>query len=331
MAIVGIVAVLHLWVFAALALMKPVQPEPKPMSVSFVSRSAEVAGGAEAVQQDQSGELVAATAQANPPTEPASPDELPTITNIDETLVSPDQPDMNAPDQQPVNQPSLAADQSSSQGAADSAAQTLPSTQPKAMVETDDQLINLDVLNAVNSTLQKQSGAQREVDRALEQISSAGSKKPVNSDLAANLGADDEQQPTQSVGQIASKNSNPFPGIDTACPAFLHQLPASEQYELVGSGCTSGQVQGCELKFDQVGVKNFPAFDAQSGIFQGEAVLSFTVDAKGNPGEVELLAATTRSMARSALQFLATSQFVPLKDSSRCGPYALPVRFSLYD
>ena len=199
------------------------------------------------------------------------------------------------------------------------------------MVETDDQLINLDVLNAVNSTLQKQSGAQREVDRALEQISSAGSKKPVNSDLAANLGADDEQQPTQSGGQIASKNSNPFPGIDTACPAFLHQLPASEQYELVGSGCTSGQVQGCELKFDQVGVKNFPAFDAQSGIFQGEAVLSFTVDAKGNPGEVELLAATTRSMARSALQFLATSQFVPLKDSSRCGPYALPVRFSLYD
>ena len=183
----------------------------------------------------------------------------------------------------------------------------------------------------MNSTLQKQSGAQREVDRALEQISSAGSKKPVNSDLAANLGADDEQQPTQSVGQIASKNSNPFPGIDTACPAFLHQLPASEQYELVGSGCTSGQVQGCELKFDQVGVKNFPAFDAQSGIFQGEAVLSFTVDAKGNPGEVELLAATTRSMARSALQFLATSQFVPLKDSSRCGPYALPVRFSLYD
>ncbi len=325
MAIVGIVAVLHLWVFAALALMKPVQPEPKPMSVSFVSRSAEVAGaagGAEAVQQDQSGESVAATAQANPPTEPASPDELPTITNIDETLVSPDQPDMNAPDQQPVNEPLLAAD---------SAAQTSPGTQPKAMVETDDQLINLDVLNAVNSTLQKQSGAQREVDRALEQISSVGSKKPVNSDLAANLSADDEQQPTQSGGQIASKNSNPFPGIDTACPAFLHQLPASEQYELVGSGCTSGQVQGCELKFDQVGVKNFPAFDAQSGIFQGEAVLSFTVDAKGNPGEVELLAATTRSMARSALQFLATSQFVPLKDSSRCGPYALPVRFSLYD
>ena len=71
MAIVGIVAVLHLWVFAALALMKPVQPEPKPMSVSFVSRSAEVAGaagGAEAVQQDQSGELVAPTAQANQPT-----------------------------------------------------------------------------------------------------------------------------------------------------------------------------------------------------------------------------------------------------------------------
>ena len=86
---------------------------------------------------------------------------------------------MNAPDQQPVDEPLLAADQSPStvQGAADSAAQTLPSTQPTAMVETDDQLINLDVLDAVSSTLQKQSGAQREVDRALEQISSAGSKK----------------------------------------------------------------------------------------------------------------------------------------------------------
>ena len=326
-AIVGIVAVLHLWVFAALALMKPVQPEPKPMSVSFVSRPADAAVGASAAQQNQSEQAsksqAPATDKAILPAESPSPNE---------PAVSPDQLDMAALDQQPVDQQVLTADQASSaSSAADSAAQTSPKTQPPAIVESDEQLINLDVLAAVNSTLQKQSGAQTKVDRALEQISSAKSKKPSQSDLATRAGKDDEQQRAESSGQIASKNSNPFPGIDTACPAFLHQLPAGEQFALVGNGCTLGQVQGCELKFDQVGVKNYPALDAQAGIYQGEAVLSFTVNAKGDPTEVELLAATTSGMARSALKFLSTSQFAPLKDSSRCGPYALPVRFSLYD